>query len=103
MDTEKVIALSKEIDLARERLAAAKKQLEIVKSHNGQSGYSVAVNGITIAVSKTDSRTYQGTLIRGREMIHLGAIKAVNAVCDNCEDNLKDAIKKLEDFVRGSV
>ncbi|MEK2607737.1 hypothetical protein WLF18_01265 [Pseudomonas shirazensis] len=64
--------------LAADRLAA-------VRGHCGQSGYSVTVNGVTVAVSECDRRTYQGTLIRGREMIHLGALKALGAELDAAE------------------
>lgn len=50
---------------------------------------SVTVNGVTVAVSTCDNRTYQGTLIRGREMIHLGALKALGAELQTAANHVR--------------
>lgn len=57
-----------------------------VKGLGGQQGYSVHVNGVTISVAVMDG-SYQGALVRGREMIHLGALKALQGMIDSwkCE------------------
>lgn len=79
------------LERAEAAYAIAKDRLARVRDHNGQGGYSVTVNGVTVAVSQCDSRTYQGTLIRGREMIHLGALKALGSELDACLDRVKKA------------
>ncbi len=83
------------LEKAEAAYAIAKDRLATVRNHNGQGGYSVTVNGVTVAVSECDSRTYQGTLIRGREMIHLGALKALGAQLDVCANRVKAARANL--------
>jgi hypothetical protein len=67
----------------------AAERLATVRGHAGQRGYSIIVNGVRVDVSTCDSRTYQGTLIRGREMIHLGALKALGAELQHAADVVK--------------
>ncbi|MNJ18703.1 hypothetical protein D3C77_130100 [compost metagenome] len=83
--TEAIMKSAQELEKAEAAHKAAVDRLAAVRNHCGQSGYSVTVNGVTVAVSTCDSRTYQGTLIRGREMIHLGALKALGAELDAAE------------------
>jgi hypothetical protein len=75
-------------------------QLATVRNHNGQSGYAVTVNGIRVDVSICDSRTYQGTLIRGREMIHLGALKALGSEVDFYATQVKAARAALAALIK---
>lgn len=94
--TEEVSAAVKKLEDAEKSHALAKQRLETVRGHAGQNGYSVSVNGVTVAVSACDSRNnYQGTLIRGREMIHLGALKALGAEVQVAADRVKDCRKNL--------
>lgn len=83
----------KEVTIAAEALSAAQDGLKKaesdyakVKGLGGQQGYSVHVNGVAISVAVMDG-SYQGALVRGREMIHLGALKALQGVIDSwkCE------------------
>lgn len=87
--TDSIKQAAEGLDQAEKRLEVAKAQLDKVRGHCGQNGYSVVVNGVTVAVSVCDSKSYQGTLIRGREMIHLGALKALGAVVHMEEENVK--------------
>jgi hypothetical protein len=87
--TEAVTEAIKALELAEKSHQIASERLATVRGHGGQSGYSVSVNGVTVAVSVCDSRTYQGTLIRGREMIHLGALKALGAELQTAADRVK--------------
>lgn len=103
MDTDKVRELALAVDNAKKKLDEAKYKLNVVHCHNGQQGYTVSVNGINVAVSVMDSRTYMGSLIRGREMIHLGAIKAVSALVDYYQDSLNAAEKNLKNYIQGDV
>jgi len=83
--TEAVMSAAQSLEKAEAAHKLAADRLAAVRGHCGQRGYSVTVNGVTVAVSECDSRTYQGTLIRGREMIHLGALKALAAELDAAE------------------
>ena len=86
--TDEVKKAADGLEQAENFLSSARGRLNTVRGHNGQSGYSVSVNGVTVAVSRMDSRTYQGTLIRGREMIHLGALKALGAEVQEAEESV---------------
>lgn len=88
--TEAITEAVKALELAEKSHQTAAERLATVRGHAGQSGYSVTVNGVTVAVSTCDSRTYQGTLIRGREMIHLGALKALGAELQTAADRVRD-------------
>ncbi|CAE6906123.1 conserved protein of unknown function [Pseudomonas marincola] len=97
--TESIKKAADALDLAEQAFALATNRLATVRCHNGQSGYSVTVNGVTVAVSQCDSRTYQGTLIRGREMIHLGALKALGAEVQTAADRVRDCRAYLASIV----
>lgn len=97
--TEAVMEAVKALELAEKSQQIASDRLATVRGHAGQSGYSVTVNGVTVAVSTCDSRTYQGTLIRGREMIHLGALKALGAELQAAADRVRDCRAHLSTIV----
>ena len=97
--TEAVTISIKNLETAEQAWQKAKDRLATVRGHGGQSGYSVSVNGVTVAVSTCDSRTYQGTLIRGREMIHLGALKALGAELQTAEDRVLDCRAALRALI----
>lgn len=98
--TEAVTQAVKDLESAEKSHQIATERLATVRGHAGQSGYSVTVNGVTVAVSTCDSRTYQGTLIRGREMIHLGALKALGAELQYTADRVRDCRAYLSSVVR---
>jgi hypothetical protein len=97
--TEAVTLAVKNLEKAEQAWQKSKDRLATVRGHNGQSGYSVSVNGVTVAVSACDSRTYQGTLIRGREMIHLGALKALGAELQTAEERVRDCRNALRALI----
>lgn len=80
ISTKAVKEAAASLEAAYTALAKARNDYALVKAHNGQVGYSISVNGVRVDVSVMDSRTYMPALIRGREMIHLGALKALQAV-----------------------
>ncbi|PPU15846.1 hypothetical protein XacyCFBP2565_08610 [Xanthomonas arboricola pv. corylina] len=82
IDIPAVRNAAEKLEKARDALAQAQKNYEAVKGLCGQKGYAVSVNGVRVDVAVMDSQTYQAKLIRGREMIHLGAQKALQAQID---------------------
>lgn len=98
--TEAITEAVKALELAEKSHQLAAERLATVRGHAGQSGYSVTVNGVSVAVSTCDSRNnYQGTLIRGREMIHLGALKALGAELQAAADRVRDCRAYLASIV----
>ncbi len=97
--TEAITEAVKALESAEKSHQIASERLSTVRGHAGQQGYSVTVNGVTVAVSTCDSRTYQGTLIRGREMIHLGALKALGAELQTASDRVRDCQAHLAAIV----
>jgi hypothetical protein len=93
--TEAVMKAVEVLEKAEAAHKVAVERLATVRGHAGQRGYSVTVNGVRVDVSECDSRTYQGTLIRGREMIHLGALKALGAELQTAADRVKAAKAQL--------
>ncbi|MBX9754780.1 MAG: hypothetical protein K2X80_08505 [Pseudomonadaceae bacterium] len=75
--------------------ATAQASYNTIKSLNGQSGYSLTIGGVSVPVAVMDSRTYQAKLIRGREMIHLGALKAMTYEIDNQDRRIKELRAEL--------
>lgn len=81
---------AKELSKREQRLKGLTSELETIQNHIGQNGYAVEVNGVRVNVSEMDSRTYQSKMIRGREMIHLGALKAMQAMVDDAAQSLHE-------------
>lgn len=79
---------------AESNLKAATDRYNKVKGLGGQQGYNVTIDGVTLAVANMD-RYYVTKLIRGREMIHLGALKALDADIDQCRARVKTESAKL--------
>ncbi|MDQ7996099.1 MAG: hypothetical protein AAGC76_09620 [Luteibacter sp.] len=103
MNVDAIKAQADALQAARNRLKTAREKLAAVRAHNGQNGYSVTVNGVDIRVSNMDPHSYQGKLIRGREMIHLGAIKAIEAFVDHCEQKAREEAEKLRTLIDNGV
>ncbi len=104
--TEELKAACVALEKAEEAAEVAARRYLNVKGHCGQSGYSISINGTTVAVSQCDRRTYQGTLIRGREMMHLGALKALDFEKDQAEAYVKkcrEHILKIVDWQKSNV
>lgn len=83
---------------AVEALNRAKLDLSKVRELNGQNGCSISVNGVCITVTSTCSKTYLPKMIRGREMIHLGALKALESLKDYAEEKLKYESERLAEI-----
>lgn len=96
VDTKLVFNIATALDAAVKDLDTARKNYERIKALNGQSGYSVVVNDVRIYVAVTDHTTWNAMLIRGREMIHLGALKALAGEVRRCEE----AVAVLEGRLR---
>lgn len=73
---------------AENHLKVAIGRYNTVKGLDGQQGYKVTINGVTVEVAEMD-RHYYPKLIRGREMIHLGALKALDAEIDHWRARVK--------------
>lgn len=95
---QKVVA---DLDLARVAHAKAMSDLEGVRSLCGQQGYSVFVNGIRIDVAENGGRDagWAAKMIRGREMIHLGALKALQSIIDQRAHALKLLETQLKELI----
>ena len=71
-----IAAKASEVEQAEVALETAKKRYRSVKALNGQEGYSINIGGLDIQVARMNSG-YVPQVIRGCEMIHLGALKAL--------------------------
>lgn len=96
IETQDVQKATRALEDAYSGLRTAKSNLEKVCALNHQTGYNITISGVTIAVAEMDQQTYQAKLIRGCEMMHLGALKALQAKVDQwadyvtkCEANLQ--------------
>ncbi|MNF72876.1 hypothetical protein D3C85_60280 [compost metagenome] len=80
-----------DLELARAAHERAILDLATVRNLCGQNGYAVTVNGISIPVAENGGRDsgWAAKMIRGREMIHLGALKALQGVIDARADKVK--------------
>lgn len=83
------------LDKAENAAQLAVDRYNQIRSFRGQEGYSITIGGISVSVAVTDSRTYQGKLIRGREMIHLGALKALEHEKDQAFEYVKECREHL--------
>jgi hypothetical protein len=101
--TEAVMHAAQTLEKAEAAHKLAVERLATVRGHAGQRGYSVEINGIRVDVSTCDSRTYQGTLIRGREMIHLGALKALGAEVDHAAAIVKSWKAHLSHLTEAAI
>lgn len=93
-----IASAAAELDKAIANLAKAESDYNAVKALNGQSGYSVHVNGIRVDVANMHPHTYTGTMIRGREMIHLGALKALSAIIEDAKHRVGIERRKLAEL-----
>lgn len=102
MSTVTVInQLTADCEALKTCVAKAKEEYEIVKSLCGQSGYRITIAGVRVEVAEMDRRTYMAKMIRGREMIHLGALKVLDARVDELNRKLSERIQMLADAAKG--
>lgn len=99
IDTTKVKAASDALWKAYEARDKAIADLNKVRGLGGQTGYAVTVNGVRVDVAEMD-RYYNGALIRGREMIHLGALKALQANVDFRKQDVAAREAELKELTR---
>lgn len=85
---KEIVAACENLDKAIAYQAKAEKDYATVKALNGQVGYTVSVNGVRVDVAVMNQHTYMAAMIRGREMIHLGALKALSAIITDAALNV---------------
>ena len=100
MNVQQIADQAVVVQKADDALQAALRDLNTVRALNGQQGYAVTVNGVRIDVAAMDRRTYEAKLLRGREMIHLGALKALGARVDAATETLAAERAKFAGLVR---
>lgn len=89
------------LELARAAHESAITNLENIRRLRGQDGYAVTVGGIRVDVAVNAGREggWAAKLIRGREMIHLGALKALQALIDERADIVRSNEASLKSLV----
>lgn len=95
--SKKIVDQSEALSSAEKSLAGAISNYAMVKGLCGQRGYNLTIDGVQISVAVMDERTYQAKLVRGREMIHLGALKALDSVVDEWRAIVKQRRLDLAD------
>lgn len=85
---KKIVKACEDLDKAIAYQAKAESDYTTVKALQGQHGYSVSVNGVRVDVAVMNQQTYMAQMIRGREMIHLGALKALQAIIEDAKRNV---------------
>ena len=102
MDTDAIKRQANNVAAWQQRLKEATSHLASIRALNGQTGYSISIGGRNITVATMDSRTYMAVMIRGMEMIHLGALKALAGEIDGIERRLVIERDKLTELVAGA-
>lgn len=73
------------------QIARLQEQIDALRALRGH-GYSIMINGTEVRVADTvlgDDRQYAMKIVRGREMIHLGAIKALDGILDDHHQQMR--------------
>jgi hypothetical protein len=88
---EAIQAAAANLEKSRAAHESSVSALGTVRGLGGQGGYAVTVNGIRIDVAVHGGREagYNAKMIRGREMIHLGALKALQSIIDQHAADVK--------------
>ncbi len=95
INTEMVKAQADVLFKTRNALAEAQQHYDKIRTLNGQVGYGISIGGVSLTVAEMDSRTYMAAMVRGMEMIHLGATKALAARVRALEFRVIEEEKKL--------
>lgn len=82
---KKIVKACEDLDKAIAYQAKSESDYNTVKALQGQHGYSVSVNGVRVDVAVMNQQTYMAEMIRGREMLHLGALKALSAIINDAK------------------
>ncbi len=85
---DKIVKEAEALRVAEGNLKNAVDRYNKIKGLGGQQGYGITIDGVHVSVAEMD-RYYSPKLIRGREMIHLGALKALDAEIDRCHERIK--------------
>jgi hypothetical protein len=85
---------AKLVEDAQRELDAAKKRYQSVKALGGQQGYTVNIGGMEVRVASMDFN-YTPKINRGCEMIHLGALKALDGAIDHWQKMLRERKQEL--------
>lgn len=107
---EAIASAAGSLEREERSLAVAISNYDRIKGLNGQQGYSLTIDGVPIMVASMDRNTYSAKLIRGREMIHLGVLKALDSQIDDgrgrvtaCKIKLAALADRLSESVRGAA
>lgn len=89
------------LELARAAHESAITNLENIRRLRGQDGYAVTVGGIRVDVAVNAGREggWAAKLIRGRDMIHLGALKALQGLVDEKAADVDRNEKRIKELV----
>lgn len=100
MNAQELMKCVNEIARAESRLAKAVAEYDAVKSlgYSTQTCYAIHVNGVRIQISELDQRDFSKKLIRGREMLHLGALKVMDAEIDAARVELAKAHSRMQEM-----
>lgn len=96
IDTDKMRELLNKLDEARKRLEdvlQAREHLNLT-GHHHDVGVKIG-NRVFDISHKTYGSDWNSTIIRGREMMLLGAQKAMNAEIDRCSEVVKDLERQI--------
>ncbi|WP_155393938.1 hypothetical protein [Xanthomonas albilineans] len=99
IDIPAVRRAAEKLEKARAALTEARKHYNDVKYLRGMQGYAVIVHGVHVQFARMERETYQVKLIRGMEMIHLGAQKALAAEINDLESDVADLESELRALV----
>lgn len=91
---DKIVKQAEALRAAEASLKMAIDRHAKIKGLGGQQGYAITIDGVTVPVAVMD-RYYSPKLIRGREMIHLGALKALDGEIDQFRERIKNCRSEL--------
>lgn len=99
---EAIQKAAESLEQARIAHESAIANLASIRGLRGQDGYAVTVGGIRIDVAVNAGREggWMAKLVRGREMIHLGALKALQALIDERADIVRSNEAALKSLVK---
>lgn len=101
MNMDQVKALTKAIEDALVWHSDAVKEYDKVRALCGQDGYTVTIGGVKVQVAAMDRQTWSAKLVRGAEMIHLGALKVLQARVDHFRTMVRERQDALVDYING--
>jgi hypothetical protein len=101
--TDNVEKAALAIRSAEAGLLEAQSNYNLIRQLCGQRGYTITIatdsSTIRVPTAICDSHTWQGTLVRGRELIHLCVLKALDSIIDTRKTALAAARATLKELV----